>query len=98
MSQNSLVADTGTTSTLISDSLVMLNSFTVGGLATGIAIHDVATVAGVAAANLVYEITGDFSVSPFQDTFEGLMFHKGLVVVITCVDAAHAFKLNVEWE
>jgi hypothetical protein len=98
MSQNSLVAGTGTTSTLISDSLVMLNSFTVSGLATGIAIHDVATVAGITVANKVYEITGNFELNPFQDAFEGLMFHKGLVVVCTCADNAHTFNLNVEWE
>ena len=87
-------------SALVSDTLVMLNGFSISGQATSIAFHDVAAVADVHASNLVFKVNGGptFEQAPFVQTFEGVMFHKGLVVVGAVGDAAHTFLLNVEWE
>ena len=89
-----------TPSALVSDTLVMLNGFSISGLATSIAFHDVASVADVASSNLVFKLSagGGFEQTPYSQTFEGVMFHKGLVVVGAVGDAAHTFLLNVEWE
>ena len=99
MSQITLVSATGSDTThLISDSLLMLNGITLSGQITGLAIHDVATTAGVAASNKIYSITGDFMQTPFTESFEGVMFHSGMVIVLTFSETAHTGTANVEWE
>ena len=67
-----------TPSALVSDTLVMLNGFSISGLATSIAFHDAAAVADVASSNLVFKVSagGGFEQSPYSQTFEESCFTK----------------------
>lgn len=98
MSQFHLIDGTGTSTTLVADKTAMLNSLTVGGLITTLELHDCSAVGDVAATNLVFKMTADFSQASMQYVFEGTMFLKGLVVKATTGNGADTYQVNVEWE
>ena len=97
MSQITHASGTGTTSLVIAPTLAMLNGFIIAGGLTQVEIHDCAEVADIATSNLVYKLVAAFG-QPIQQTFEGVMFMKGLTIVFTAADGTETFTANIEWE
>ncbi len=99
MSQIKNVSGTGTTSFLIAPTLAMLNGLDVAGELSTLALHDCAATGDVAAGNKVWESKAVAMFGQgYVQTFEGVLFLKGLVAVATCADPAHTYTFNVEWE
>ena len=97
MSQITHASGTGTTSLVIAPTLAMLNGFIIAGGLTQVEMHDCAEVADIAASNLVYKLEAAFG-QPIQQTFEGVMFMKGLTIVFTAASNTETFTANIEWE
>lgn len=98
MSQIKNVSGTGTTSFLIAPTLAMLNGLDCSGELQSLALHDCAATGDVAAGNKVWESKSATLGQGYVQTFEGVLFFKGLVAVFTCADPAHTFTGNIEWE
>lgn len=75
----------------------MLNSMIIVGGLTKVEIHDCAAVADIAAGNLVWKLETPYA-QPIQQTFEGVMFMKGLTIVFTAAGVGETFTANIEWE
>lgn len=103
MSQLRAIATDADSGTVITDSLAMLNGITVQGFVSTIQIHDSATVGGISSDTLKYKLNagagGDFSMG-FTDSFEGVLFFKGIVVLATHSTGQQneEYCINVEWE
>lgn len=98
MSQIKNVSGTGTTSFLIAPTLAMLNGLDCAGELTSLALHDCAATGDVAAGNKVWESKAQSLGQGYIQTFEGVLFFKGIVAVFTTAAAESTFTANIEWE
>jgi len=98
MSQFTNITGTGASTTLVSPSLAMLNGMECSGQVTSVALHDCSAVGDVAAGNQVWFSRSQLFMSGFMQQFSGVLFLKGLVVVVTVPDPAAEYTVNIEWE
>ena len=98
MSQFTHISGTGTTTTLVSPALSMLNGLDTAGQIMSLAFHDCAATGDVAAGNKVWESNAESMMTGHIQQFAGVMFRKGIVAVVTTPAPEAEFKLNIEWE